>query len=58
MIPKSQQARDVQSQRIRDSQTQRGGIVAGRREETAEWLRAAFTAVALVAIALASGIRP
>lgn len=58
MIPKSQQARGGVSQRILDSQTPRGGTVAVRREETAEWLRAALAAVALMAIALASGLRP
>lgn len=58
MIPKSQQVRDAESQRIRDSQTLHGGTVTERREETSEWLRAAFAAVALVAIALASGLRP
>lgn len=58
MIPKLQQVRDAESQRIRDSQTLRGGTVTEHRAETSEWLRAAFAAVALVAIALASGLRP
>lgn len=58
MIPKLLEAHDAKSQWIRDSQTLRGGSVAVRREETSEWLRAAFTAVALMAIALASGLRP
>lgn len=58
MIPKSQLARDAEAQRIRDSQTLRGDAVIERQAQIPEWLRAAFTAVALVAIALASGLRP
>jgi hypothetical protein len=44
--------------RICDSRALRGRIVTERRTETFEWLGAALTAVALVAIALASGLRP
>jgi hypothetical protein len=58
MIPKLDQARHADSHWICDSQTLRGRIVTEHRTETFGWLGAVLTAVALVAIALASGLRP